>query len=125
MGCCSSVDDNFSGLYRTYERDMTALGIHEIEARKLYTLFQELDENENGMITLNRLCEYLQIRKTSFIEKIFAAYDQKSQGLLDFRDFFITTVSYMISCSQLVYLFEVGFLHSITSIHGYTNLIQQ
>lgn len=71
-----------------------ALKLHRREIKKLHKVFRNIDTNSDGSVDVSDILAILDIQKTKFTERIFASYDTKHTGTVDFREFVLCLWNY-------------------------------
>jgi hypothetical protein len=72
----------------------SALKLRKKEMRKLHKVFRNMDLDSDGIVTVGDILSALDIERTKFTERIFAVFDAKHDGRIDFREFVLSLWNY-------------------------------
>lgn len=86
MGAAASV----SGIRRDWRDVFNAMKFKNSEVKKLFELFNIVDSDHGGTIDVVELLTLLDIERTAFAERIFAAFDKDRTGKIDFYEFVVS-----------------------------------
>lgn len=81
------------------------LMLREADVGVMYKVFQEMDEDNSGEISLKELMKYLEIPITNFTKSIFEIFDEDKSGQIDFREFVIAMWNYCTLTKATLILF--------------------
>ena len=65
------------------------LGLERHELNALEKVFDKVDENRDGRISLGEFLEFLGVEASPFHRKVFSMFDGDSSGGIDFREFVV------------------------------------
>lgn len=71
-----------------------ALKLHKREIKKLHKVFRNIDTDSDGIVDVGDILAILDIERTKFTERIFASYDIKHTGTVDFKEFVLCLWNY-------------------------------
>lgn len=89
MGAAASFT-GYSGIRKDWLDVFTAMKFKHAEVRKLFDLFNLVDADRSGTVDVVELLTLLDIERTTFAERIFAAFDKDSGGKIDFYEFVVS-----------------------------------
>lgn len=81
-------------LPQTWIQIFKALKLHQREIKKLHKVFRNIDVDSDGIVDVSDILAILDIEKTKFTERIFAAYDTLHTGKVDFLEFVLCLWDY-------------------------------
>jgi Ca2+-binding EF-hand superfamily protein len=93
MGLCCS---NRSGVtfhtefiieYNRFATLFARLRLSQLEVRKLYAFFREIDKDNSGFITADEFRAKIKLRDTPFLQRVFSLFDDSGDGKIDFGEF--------------------------------------
>jgi hypothetical protein len=67
-----------------------AMKLSRPEVKKLFAIFNAVDIDKSGTIEVVELLTLLDIERTMFAERIFAAFDKDGTGKVDFYEFVVS-----------------------------------
>lgn len=79
---------------KRYKPHFDLIGLKESDVGLLYEVFLEIDFDNSKSILLNELLSFILAEETSFIRKVFAAFDTDQNKVLDFHEFVISVWNY-------------------------------
>lgn len=89
MGASESVHPLEKEIQVDWMDVFLAMRLKKCEVMKLYEIYIKVDCDKSGNIDVVELLTLLDIERTTFTERIFAAFDKDHTGKIDFYEFVV------------------------------------
>jgi Ca2+-binding EF-hand superfamily protein len=67
-----------------------AMKLNHSEVKSMFAIYNKVDADRSGSIDVVELLTLLDIERTAFTERIFAAFDKDRTGKIDFYEFVVS-----------------------------------
>ena len=94
MGNQTSEITPEKNLPKSWIQIFSSLLLSRREMKKLHKVFRNMDLDSDGVIDVADILIALDIERTKFTERIFAVFDYKHTGKVDFREFVLCLWNY-------------------------------
>ena len=94
MGNQTSEITPEKNLPKSWIQIFSSLLLSKREMKKLHKVFRNMDLDSDGVIDVADILIALDIERTKFTERIFAVFDYKHTGKVDFREFVLCLWNY-------------------------------
>ena len=93
MGTCASAPI-LSQAIEQNSATWNALGITRKEIEKMYRIFDQIDDDGSGELSINEFLAYFSLDRTRFAVRAFQIMDEDGSGEIDFREFVVAVYNY-------------------------------
>ena len=92
-------------LWIQWHEILCALNFTRTDFRKLLQIYQKIDKDNSGHITLKELLLFLRMENDEFMRRTFAVFDEDKSGEIDFGEYVVALWNYCTESHQSLMLF--------------------
>lgn len=118
---CGGDKNKHSDIYTKvniqWKKHFDALNLTDWHVGQLYTVYEKMDQDHSGTISLWEMLEYLGLTRSKFTKRVFSIMDEDGSGEIDFREFVVAMWNYCTLGKASLILFAFDLYDNDSSGH--------